>query len=464
MPLERACWSSTLKTMIASTDLVTIRAAERDDFEWVVDLMHTALEPYYGGDHRAHARRIFEAHIGGGIDRIGFFSFEQRMFIAEINGLRAGLIHIVGKRQATYKISPLIVSPEFQGRCGAGSKLLKHAEYYARGNAARQLYCTVAEKNVSAMAFFLHKGFIRAGSSDSHYKNGVTETMLYKPLYETATVAAFDQHHISVVPLDESRDDHMKQVRDMLIEKLSKSFEGIDDTWVSALFSGYSRRHTADINSKYKVIFVALDSNGQVIGVAAGTPKKGSPIKIMPFIAKHLVAFEALLVDLPYQMVSYGHKLYVHIDPMPDEVIALQRLGWKLNAAMPSAYAENVITQQWSLDIGEKTMRTIRVKQRFFDLIRSGQKTLEVRIGYENIKRIRPGEHIQLVTFQSTLEVRVKTVRHYRTFRDMLSAEPYQKIAPDSPSEEDVLALLETIYPPHKQALGVIVLELDQMH
>lgn len=149
---------------------VLIREAREGDFAWVENLMQNALETYYGGDHRTHAKRIFDTHISGGIDRLGFFSFEQRMFIAEVDGERAGMIHVVGKRQSTYKISPLIVAPEFQGSHGLGSRLLSYAESYARGQQARQLYCTVAEQNVVALQFFLRKGFIRAGSSDSHYK------------------------------------------------------------------------------------------------------------------------------------------------------------------------------------------------------------------------------------------------------------------------------------------------------
>ncbi len=282
---------------------IIIREAEKNDFEWVANLMHNALEPYYGGNHYAHAKRIFDAHIDGGHDYVGFFSFEQRMFVIEVNNQRAGIIHLVGKRQSTYKISPLIVAPEFQGTFGLGSRLLEYAENYSRNNNARQLYCTVAEKNVAAMQFFLRKGFIKAGSSDSHYKNGVTETMLYKPLYENKTVASFDKPHISVLPFDENNKKLKEQVAQLLLEKLPASFEGIDDNWIAGLFSGYSRRQSADINAKYKLLYIALDDN-KVVGIAAAAPKKGSPIKVMPFIATSMAAFEALLLDIPYQLAA----------------------------------------------------------------------------------------------------------------------------------------------------------------
>ena len=80
---------------------ISIRKAREKDFDWVSGLMQNALESYYEGDHFAHARRIFDAHIGGGRDSLGFFSFEQRMFILDVDDSAAGMIHLVGKKQST---------------------------------------------------------------------------------------------------------------------------------------------------------------------------------------------------------------------------------------------------------------------------------------------------------------------------------------------------------------------------
>ena len=127
----------------------------------------------------------------------------------------------------------------------------------------------------------------------------MTETMLYKPLFDIRTIVSLDQLHVSVLPLDETDIGTKEKVRCLLIDKLQSSFEGIDDAWVRALFDGYSRRNTLDINAKYKLIYIATNSDGDVIGVAAATPKKGNPIKVMPFIATNISAFEALLMDIP---------------------------------------------------------------------------------------------------------------------------------------------------------------------
>ncbi|MCK9578046.1 hypothetical protein M0R01_00960 [bacterium] len=83
-----------------------IRDAESKDFKWVENLMQNALEDYYGGDHRAHAKRILNAHLSGGIDYLGFFSFEQRMFVIEVDEIRGGIIHIVGNDSQHTKLAP----------------------------------------------------------------------------------------------------------------------------------------------------------------------------------------------------------------------------------------------------------------------------------------------------------------------------------------------------------------------
>ena len=323
----------------------------------------------------------------------------------------------------------------------------------------RQIYCTVAEKNLAAMQFFLRKGFIKAGSSDSHYKNNMIETMLYKPLCSKIDLEALDSQHVSVLSLGETEQGLRTQIQQILLEELPKSFEGIDSSWVSSLFAGYDRRDTKDINAKYKLIYVALNSSMEPIGIAAATPKKGSPIKIMPLIAKNNAAFEALLIDIPHQLSSYGHKLYVHINPTVEEVISLQRLGWKLDAALPSAYRPDVVTQQWSINVNSKTMRTLRVKEKFFQSICSGEKTLEIRVNYKTIDLIKVGERIRLTSHTDKRDVKICSVRKYSSFQKMFNSELYQSIMPWASSQEEVLSLLRQFYPESKEQLGVVVLE-----
>jgi ASC-1-like (ASCH) protein/ribosomal protein S18 acetylase RimI-like enzyme len=436
---------------------VQIRPAIEADFDFVVSLMDEALSPYYGGDHRSHARRIFDTHVSGGRDRMGFFSMEQCMFVAESEGERTGMVHLVLKRQGTVKISPLIVSKTHRSGQGVGTALLQHGETFARERNARTIYCTVALQNTGAYQFFLRRGFTPAGRSPSHYKDGVTEIMMYKFLKD-APADVFDRDHISVLPMEQVQE---AQVRELLLKHLPEHFMEIDDDWISNLFAGYSRRHTKDINQKFKLIYTATDRQNVVRGVAGATPKKGEPIKLMPLVATDDPAFFALLSDVPQRLAEFGRKVYVHIVPTSRQTRFLQRGGWTLDGALPEAYQLGVITQQWSLstDVVSK-MQTIRLKQKYLDYIRDGKKTLEVRVGYSSVRKLRSGEQLNFLSKDDSLLVFIKSIRTYPSFTKMLEQEDYRKIVPDQ-GRSGVEALLRQIYRPDKERLGVYVFEVE---
>ena len=438
---------------------IVVREANANDFEFVADLMVRALTPFYGGDHRAHARRIFDTHMNGGIDHVGHFSTGQHMFIAEQDGQQVGLIHVVVKKQGTVKISPLIVSTDYRGKLGIGSMLLKHAEDFARSLGARQLYCTVASPNQKALQFFLRKGFHITGTAKDHYKHGVDEHMLYKQLVDEA---GFDSPNVSVVPFDEEK--HADGARDLILSQMSDVFRGVDDDWVDALFAGYKRKELGDVNAKFKIIFTA-ECGGEVVGIAGATPKKGQPIKLMPLVANSENAFEALVIDLQGLLEDYGHKLYVHLVPEPWQVACLQRHGWTLEGVFPGGYAPNSVVQQWGLNFNKEgaTVRKMRIKRPYFDAIMSGRKTLEVRVGYDNIKRLKAGELLQLETGHTSGVVRIKSIRVYENFDDMLATEPWRKIVPQVNDQTAALQLLRKIYPSHKERLGVHVIEVEKV-
>lgn len=101
--------------------------------------------------------------------------------------------------------------------------------------------------------------------------------------------------------------------------------------------------------------------------------------------------------------------------------------------------------------------RLMWIKRRFFDLILSGEKTLEVRVLYPNLRSIQKGE---LVNLNNQATIRVKDVRKYPTFEEMLSREEASRIVPGS-NRGELLSLLKSLYPPHKEQMGVLVLEIE---
>lgn len=435
---------------------VNVRSADEGDFVWVANLMEQALSPFYGGDHRAHARRIFDVHIQGGADHVGHFSAGQHMFIAEVDGERAGVVHVVDKKQGTVKISPLIVHPDYRKGHGVGNALLACAEQYARNVDARQIYGTVAVANEGALSFFLRNGYRITGTAKDHYLVGADEHMLYKQFCEDT---ALNAPNVSVVSFDEQR--HGEQVRRLILDSMRDKFDGVDDDWVDALYAGYRRRDSGDINDKYKIIFVA-ENGGEVHGVAGATPKKGDPIKLMPLMATNEPAFEALIVDLRGLLVDYGHKLYMHLVPEAWQVACLQRHGWELEGVFPGGYAPESVVQQWGLVMnrGGGAVRTMRLKRPYYDAITSGDKTLEVRVGYNNIRRYEVGDLIEFTTAQMAQQVRIVAIRTYRSFQDALDAEPWWKVIPFVSTREEALRELRRIYSREKEKLGVYVFEI----
>lgn len=435
---------------------ILIREAKSSDLDFVMGLMQDALEPFYGGDHKAHAERIFNTHIRGGTDEVGHFSSSQKMFILEVDKELAGMIHIVGKRQGTYKISPLILHSTYRSKNGLGGKLLKFAEEYVKQLGARQIYCTVAQQNSAAINFFTHNNYVVAGKSESHYKKGITEVMIYKLFDNEAFSKEFDFSQISVIPLE---DVHKQQARQLILENLPKNFDGVDDSWVNALYDGYERRDTKDINNKFKIIYVAVNNSGEVSGIVGATPKKGEPIKNMPLIAKDFQSFIALLIDVPYLLKEYGHKIYTHINPNASEVIALQRFGWKLNALMPEAYKKGIITQQWSFDFVDDCVRALRVKSEYLEYVKKGTKTLEVRVMYPSIKKINTGDHLKMFDYNESLMTEVVSKRIYNSIEEMLEIEDSSKIIPGK-SKNDLSVLFHQFYSTEKEDLGVVVFEI----
>jgi FMN phosphatase YigB (HAD superfamily)/ASC-1-like (ASCH) protein len=88
--------------------------------------------------------------------------------------------------------------------------------------------------------------------------------------------------------------------------------------------------------------------------------------------------------------------------------------------------------------------------------ILSGRKTVEVRVGYDNILRLKPGDRI---AFNDQHRATLQRTARYRDFEELLSHENPCAIAPNA-SPEDLLDMLRQIYPPEKEALGAVALEV----
>jgi putative hydrolase of the HAD superfamily len=86
----------------------------------------------------------------------------------------------------------------------------------------------------------------------------------------------------------------------------------------------------------------------------------------------------------------------------------------------------------------------------------AGRKTVEVRVGYDNIRRLQPGDRLKL---NDRHPFAIRRVGRYADFEELLAHEDPAAIAPDLPPDQ-LLASLREIYPPEREALGAVALEL----
>ena len=101
--------------------------------------------------------------------------------------------------------------------------------------------------------------------------------------------------------------------------------------------------------------------------------------------------------------------------------------------------------------------KTLWIKDEYLGLVLAGRKTSEVRVGYSNIKRLQVGDRL-LLNDQHPFVIR--RIGHYASFEELLAREDAASIAPDVPPGQ-LLERLRAIYPPEKEALGVVALEIQ---
>ncbi|HEY65711.1 MAG TPA: ASCH domain-containing protein [Caldilineae bacterium] len=102
-------------------------------------------------------------------------------------------------------------------------------------------------------------------------------------------------------------------------------------------------------------------------------------------------------------------------------------------------------------------VKVLWIRPEYLQEILAGRKTIEVRVGYSNIRKLRTGDLLRL---NDTYFYRIRRIAQYPDFEALLAHEPTEAIAPGI-SEEELRRALRSIYPPEKEALGVIALEIE---
>ncbi|MGW1279006.1 ASCH domain-containing protein [Streptomyces tsukubensis] len=103
---------------------------------------------------------------------------------------------------------------------------------------------------------------------------------------------------------------------------------------------------------------------------------------------------------------------------------------------------------------------SLTIRKPYFDLIATGAKTTEVRVGYPKIRRITAGDTLTITCAEESVTTRVTAVKEYESFGAMLDTEDLAAIGGPDMTHDQLVAAIRGIYPPDKEALGVFVLRL----
>ena len=102
-------------------------------------------------------------------------------------------------------------------------------------------------------------------------------------------------------------------------------------------------------------------------------------------------------------------------------------------------------------------MKTLWIRDEYLGQILSGLKTVEVRVAYPNIARLKAGDGLRL---NDKHRYRVRRITIYADFEALLAEQDASAIAPGVPPAALLTALRE-LYPPEREALGAVALEIE---
>jgi ASC-1-like (ASCH) protein len=100
------------------------------------------------------------------------------------------------------------------------------------------------------------------------------------------------------------------------------------------------------------------------------------------------------------------------------------------------------------------------IYKRYFDLIATGHKTTEIRVNDSSRKKIKEGSLIRFRCQGDKVLTRVTRVARYTSFDEMFDHESVASVNPLATREEQ-LANIRQIYPPEREALGVVAIGIE---
>jgi ASC-1-like (ASCH) protein len=100
------------------------------------------------------------------------------------------------------------------------------------------------------------------------------------------------------------------------------------------------------------------------------------------------------------------------------------------------------------------------IYKRYFDLIATGRKTTEIRVNDSSRRKIKKGSLIRFRCQGDQVLTRVTKVARYTNFEEMFNHESVASVNPLA-TRDDQLANIRQIYPPEREALGVVAIGIE---
>jgi ASC-1-like (ASCH) protein len=103
------------------------------------------------------------------------------------------------------------------------------------------------------------------------------------------------------------------------------------------------------------------------------------------------------------------------------------------------------------------TKKRLKMRAEWEEAIRQGRKTIDARLVADDIGELKVGD----VLHYPAATARVKEMRYYPGFRDLLAHEDWRRIAPEAACHADVLKLLEAGHRETVRQSGAVAIELE---
>ena len=103
--------------------------------------------------------------------------------------------------------------------------------------------------------------------------------------------------------------------------------------------------------------------------------------------------------------------------------------------------------------------RHLTTRPEWEDALRSGRKTIDARVVADDVAELAVG---QIVRYPGA-RARIRHIRFYHSFGDLLAHEDWRHIAPDASSREEVLHSLRDGHVETERETGTVAIELDPL-